>query len=127
MKARSATTRTVDAYLRALPADQRDALERLRKIIRTAAPKAVEGFSYGLPAFILDDTAIAGMAATKTHCAFYPMSGSIVAAFADELTDFKTSKGTIHFQPDRPLPAAIVKQLVKARIQEVTSKVRSRK
>ena len=111
-------TRTIDDYLRGLPPDQRDALERLRKIIRSAAPRAVEGFSYGMPAFILDGTAIAGMAATKAHCAFYPMSGTIVAQFADELTDFKTSKGTIRFRPDKPLSAALLRRLVKARIQE---------
>src|SRR5947207_9609080 len=103
--------RTIDAYLAALAPDRRAALERLRKIIRSAAPDAVEGFSYGLPAFLLDGRAIAGFAATSGHCAYYPMSGSIVSAFRHELSEFKTSKGTIRFQPDRPLSPALVKKL----------------
>ena len=111
--------RTIDDYLAAVPdAGQRAALEKLRKTIRSAAPGAEECFSYGLPAYRLDGTVIAGFGASKGHCAFYPMSGSIVAAHAGDLAKWKTTKGSIHFQPDAPLPASLVRKLVKARIAE---------
>jgi uncharacterized protein YdhG (YjbR/CyaY superfamily) len=109
---------TVDDYLKALSDDKRAALEKLRKAIRAAAPKAEECFSYGLPAFRLDGTLIAGLGAGAKHCAFYPMSGSIVAALKDELEDYETSKGSIRFQAARPLPTTLVRKLVKARIAE---------
>lgn len=115
----TASHRTIDAHLAALAPDRRAALQRLRKIIKAAAPKAVEGFSYGLPAFLIDGKAIAGFAATAAHCAYYPMSGSIIAMFKKELAPFKTSKGTIRFQPEQPLPAVLVRKLVKARIAEL--------
>jgi uncharacterized protein YdhG (YjbR/CyaY superfamily) len=99
--------------------DKRAALEKLRKAIRAAAPKAEEGFSYGLPAFRLDGKPLAGFGASANHCAFYPMSGSIVEAHGDELTGYDRSKGTIRFPPDKPLPAALVRKLVKARIAEI--------
>jgi uncharacterized protein YdhG (YjbR/CyaY superfamily) len=108
---------TIDEYLQALDDDKRAALSKLRKTIRAAAPKAEECISYGLPAFRLKGPLVA-FGATPTHCAFYPMSGSTVAAFKDELKGYGTSKGTIRFQPDKPLPAALVRKLVKARIAE---------
>jgi uncharacterized protein YdhG (YjbR/CyaY superfamily) len=108
---------TIDEYLARLPADKRAALEKLRKIIRAAAPKAEECISYQMPAFRLNGVLV-GFGATANHCAFYPMSSSIVAAFKDELKDYDTSKGTIRFQPDKPLPSALVRRLVKARVAE---------
>jgi uncharacterized protein YdhG (YjbR/CyaY superfamily) len=108
---------TVDEYLAALKPDQRAALERLRKQIRAAAPEAEECISYRLPAFRLNGMLVA-FGASATHCAFYPMSSSTVANYRDELAGYETSKGTIRFQPDKPLPAALVRKLVKARIEE---------
>jgi uncharacterized protein YdhG (YjbR/CyaY superfamily) len=109
---------TIDAYLAAVSADKRAALEKLRKAIRAAAPKAEECISYGLAAFRLNGKPLVAFGATANHCAFYPMSSSTVAAHKDELKDYDTSKGTIRFPADRPLPAALVKKLVKARIEE---------
>jgi uncharacterized protein YdhG (YjbR/CyaY superfamily) len=97
--------------------EQRVALQKLRKAIRTAAPKAEECISYQVPAFRLNGMLVA-FGATPKHCAFYPMSSSMVAAFKDELADYETSTGTIRFQPDHPLPAALVRKIVKARIAE---------
>jgi uncharacterized protein YdhG (YjbR/CyaY superfamily) len=111
------TRPTIDAYLAALSADKRAALERLRQTIRAAAPKAEECISYQLPAFRLNGLLVA-FGAKANHCAFYPMSASTVADHQDELKDYDTSKGTIRFQPDHPLPAALVRKLVKARIAE---------
>lgn len=108
---------THDEYLKRLPDNQRVALEKLRATIKSIVPKAEECISYGLPAFRLNGVLV-GYGATAKHCAFYPMSGQTVAAFQDELSDFETSKGTIRFMPDKPLPVALVRKLVKARIAE---------
>jgi uncharacterized protein YdhG (YjbR/CyaY superfamily) len=114
---------TVDEYLAAVSADKRAALQRLRKTIKAAAPKAEEYFSYGLPAFRLDGVPLVAFGASAKHCALYPMNGSTVKAFAKELKPYETSKGTIRFTPDRPLPAALVRRLVKARIAENKARV----
>ena len=109
---------TIDEYLAALPADTRAALERLRKTIRAAAPKAEECISYRLPTFRLEGRTLVSFGATATHCAFYLLSRSTVAEHTRELEGYDTSKGTIRFQADDPLPAALVRKLVKARIAE---------
>jgi len=110
--------KTIDEYLAALSDDKRAALHRLRKIIRAAAPKAEECISYGIAAYRLNGMPLVGFGATGKHCAFYLMSASTVAAHQDELSGYDTSKGTIRFQADAPLPAALVRKLVKARIRE---------
>ena len=109
---------SIDEYLEALDDDQRLALERLRKAIHAAAPGAVECISYGLPAFRLDGKALVAFGAAAKHCAFYPMSAATVAEHAEELTGFDTSKGTIRFQPGKPLTVALIRKLVRARIAE---------
>lgn len=109
--------KTVDEYLAALSADKRAALQRLRETIKAAAPKAEECISYQLAAFRQDRMLVA-FGATKTHCAFYPMSSTTVEAHKNELKNYDTSKGTIRFQADKPLPAALVRKLVKARLAE---------
>src|SRR5215471_11656582 len=109
---------TIDEYLAALSADKRAALEKLRKTIRAVAPKAEECISYGLAAFRLDGRPLVAFGATANHCAFYPMSSSTVEAYKDDLKDYDTSKGTIRFPADKPLPAALVRRIVKARIAE---------
>lgn len=108
---------TIDEYLATLPAQKRVALEKIRAAIRAAAPKAEECISYSMPAFRLNGMLV-GFAAAAKHCAFYPMSATTVAAFQEELAGYDTSKGTIRFPPEKPLPAALVKKLVKARIAE---------
>jgi len=119
MRIQSSTkVRDIDEYLAAVRDDQRVALEKLRKTIRAAAPGAEECISYGLAAFRLDGRALVAFGAAANHCAFYPMSGGTVAAHKNELKGFDTSKGTIRFQPGKPLPATLVRKLVKARIAE---------
>ena len=110
--------KTIDDYLALLPDDKQVALENLRKTIRAVAPKAEECISYRLPAFRLNGRMLVAFGATANHCAFYPMSSSTVEAFKDDLKKYETSKGTIRFQADKPLPAALVRKLVKARIAE---------
>lgn len=110
--------KTIDDYLAAIPADKRAALEKLRKAVKAAAPKAEECISYRLPAFRLEGKMLVAFGAAANHCAFYPMSSSTIKAFRDELKNYETSKGTIRFQPDRSLPTGLVRKLVKARIKE---------
>ena len=110
--------KTVDEYLAALSGDKRAALEKLRKAIKAAAPKAEECISYQLPAFRLDGRMLVAFGAAANHCAFYPMSSSTVETHKDDLKDYDTSKGTIRFQTDHPLPAPLVRKLVRARIAE---------
>jgi uncharacterized protein YdhG (YjbR/CyaY superfamily) len=109
--------RTIDEYLAALSPDKRAALEQLRKTIKAVAPQAEECISYQIAAF-RQNGMLVGFGATAKHCAFYLMSSTTVEAHRDELKDYDTSKGTIRFQPDKPLPAALVRKLVKARIAE---------
>lgn len=109
---------TIDEYLAAVPADQRAALEKLRKAIQASAPEAEECISYGLAAFRLDGKALVGFGAAASHCAFYPMSATTVGAHRDDLAGYDTSKGTVRFPANKPLPAALVRKLIRARIAE---------
>lgn len=119
--------RTIDEYLAAVNPGQRAALERLRRTIKATVPKAEECISYGLAAFRLEGRPLVAFGATSRHCAFYPMSSNTVLAHQEELKDYDTSKGTIRFQPDKPLPAALVRKLVKARIAENQAQPPARK
>ena len=109
---------TIDEYLATLTEEQRAALEKIRKTIKAAAPKAVECISYQLAAFRLEGKLLVAFGATANHCAFYPMSARTIEAHLDDLKGYETSKGTIRFQPNKPLPASLVRKLVKARIAE---------
>jgi uncharacterized protein YdhG (YjbR/CyaY superfamily) len=111
------TYKTIDEYLAALSEDKRAALEKLRKTIRAAAPKAEECISYQLPAFRQNGMLVA-FGATANHCAFYLMSSNTVEEHREELKKYDTSKGTIRFQADKPLPVALIRKLVKSRIAE---------
>lgn len=95
---------TIDEYLATVEEDKRAALERLRRDIRAAAPRAEECISYRIPAFRLDGKLLVAFGAAARHCAFYP--GDVVEEFAAELSDYDTSKGTIRFAASDPLPAA---------------------
>lgn len=103
-------------YLSSLSDEKRVALEKLRQQIKTAAPKAEECMSYGIPGFRMNRKLLVSYGAAAKHCAFYP--GSIVRKFVKELKAYATGKGTIRFSPDKPLPAALVHKIVKARIAQ---------
>jgi uncharacterized protein YdhG (YjbR/CyaY superfamily) len=113
---KTAPAQTVDDYLAALPEDVRDALEKLRTVIKAAAPKATEVISYQIPMY-KHHGMLVGFAAFKDHCSFFP-GAKPLATYKDELRAYKTSKGTIRFPIDQPLPAALVKKIVKSRIAE---------
>ena len=118
----SAKAKTFEDCLAAVPSAERAALEKLRRSIHAAAPDAEECVSYGLAAFRLNGKPLVAMGATDSHCAFYLMSGTTIAAHETELDKYDTSKGTIRFAANKPLPAALVKKLVKARIAENAEK-----
>jgi len=108
----------VEAYLARVPEPARTTLEKVRAAIRSAAPKeATEGISYGMPAFRYKG-ALVGYAAFKEHCSFFPMSAALLDTMKDDLEGYRTSKGTLQFPMDKPLPAALVKKMVKARVAD---------
>lgn len=110
--------RQVDEFLARVSPEARAALEELRGMIRTAAPDAVEAVAYGVPAFRYRGRPLVSYGAAKAHCSFYVQSPEVMEAHADALRGYRTSKGTVHFQPDAPLPADLVTTLVRARIAE---------
>jgi uncharacterized protein YdhG (YjbR/CyaY superfamily) len=115
----SPAAKDIDSYLAALPDDQRVALQKLRKTIKTAAPDAAESISYGIPTFKYKGRPLIYFGAAKKHVAIY--GGINVDAHKEELQHYDTSKGTIRFAPDKPLPASLVKKLVKAQMKEIES------
>jgi uncharacterized protein YdhG (YjbR/CyaY superfamily) len=113
--------KTVNEYLAGVPEPARSILNKIRAAIRSAAPpEATETISYGIPAFKYKGV-VAWYAAFSNHCSLFP-TASVVEAFKDELKGFTTSKGTIHFPTDKPLPAALVKKMVKLRVAQIESR-----
>jgi uncharacterized protein YdhG (YjbR/CyaY superfamily) len=114
----NADAQDVEQYLAKVPEPARSTLNKIRAAIRSAAPaEATEGFSYGMPAFKYKGPLVA-YAAFSGHCSLFPMNPSVITAFEDELKSLSTSKGTIRFPVDKPLPAGLVKKLVKARVAQ---------
>jgi len=116
---------SVDAYLAELPNEVRATLERIRQAIVSAAPDATETIAYGMPAFDYAGRPLVYYAAFKKHCSFFPASYQVMEAFSEELKRYDVEKGTIRFPIGKPLPATLVKKIVKARIRE--TKARSKR
>jgi uncharacterized protein YdhG (YjbR/CyaY superfamily) len=114
MKAEAA--RNIDEYIALQPLSIREELEKLRSTIRSAAPKAEEVISYQMPAFKFHGMLVY-FATYKNHIGFYP-TGSGIAAFKKELVNYKTSKGTVQFPVDKPLPLSLISKIVKFRVKE---------
>ncbi len=107
---------TVAGYLKKLSPEKRAALMKLRNAVKAAAPRAEECISYQIPAFRLDGRMLVWYGAMKHHCSFFPGAYAI-ASLKPQLKKYETSTGTIRFSPDKPLPATLVRKLVKARIE----------
>jgi len=115
-KSAESGTAAVNAYLARVPEPARTTLEKMRALIRAAAPKdATEAISYGIPSFQYK-VALVWYAAFKKHCSFFPMDHSLEEEFAEDLKKYKTSKGTIQFPVDEPLSKKLVTRIVKARV-----------
>jgi len=114
---RNSAPKNIDEYLARVPEPARGTLNKIRAAIRSVAPPgATEAISYGMPAF-KHNGVLVWFAAFSKHCSLFPGS-SVIEAFQGELKSYATSKGTIQFPTDKPLPTALVKKLVRARIAE---------
>jgi uncharacterized protein YdhG (YjbR/CyaY superfamily) len=121
MKKGGAAPKSVDEYLAAVPEPARSTLKKIRAVIRSVTPpEATEVISYGMPAF-KHKGVLVWYAAFSKHCSLFP-TAAVIEAFKNELKGFTLSKGTIQFPTDKPLPAALVKKLVKARVAQMGSK-----
>jgi len=113
----------VDEYLARVPKPARNTLKKIRAMIRSAVPpEATEVISYGMPAF-KHKGVLVWYAAFSNHCSLFP-TAAVIEAFKKELKGFSISKGTIQFPTDKPLPAALVRKMVKARVAQVEGKKR---
>lgn len=127
MPSRSPKPLNHDDYLSRLPEDKRAALQRLREQVLKAAPAAEECVAWQMPSFRFDGRLLVCYGAAKNHCSLYPMSSDLIEEMADELAGRDTGRGTIRFTPDDPLPAALVRRIVKARLAENREKGRIRR
>ena len=126
MRSKTGTKPTsIDQYLAGVTPDKRAALQRLRKNILAEIPTAEECISYQMPAFRYEGKVLVWFGAGASHCAFYP--GAVIQDLESDLEGYETSKGTIRFQPDKPLPATLVRKILKARLaQNVSRQPRSK-
>jgi uncharacterized protein YdhG (YjbR/CyaY superfamily) len=126
-KATSGVPKDIDEYLAGVPEPAHTTLNKLRSMIRAASPaEATEAISYGMPAFKYKGSLVA-FAAFSNHCSLFPMNSSLIKTFKKELEGFETAKGTIRFPVHKPLPAALLKKLVKARVVENEQREKAKK
>ena len=109
----------VREYFSKQPPDARRQIRRIRELIRAAIPRAVDGFSYGIPAVRVDGRLLVWYAGWKAHCSLYPVTPAVRRALGPDITKFVVSKGTIRFPLDRPLPATLIRRVAKARLAEL--------
>ena len=109
----------IDSYLAGVSDDQREALQNLRETIHRIVPNLTECISYAIPAFRFDGKVIAGFAATTKGCSYFPFSGSTLSTLRKEIAKYGQTKSALHFTPEKPLPKALVRKLLKARIAEL--------
>lgn len=109
----------IDAYLATFPEPQADALEHVREVVARLAPNAEQKISYGMPAFYVGRRLLVSFAGWKRHCSIYPLTDSFMESHTDALAGFDQTKGSVHFTPERPLPDALIEELVRARLADL--------
>ena len=114
----------IDDYLAAVPTDQRQLLENVRREIRALLPDAEETISYGLPCFKVGGKAVGGFAANKNNCSYYPFSGGVLAELKDALEGFSQTKSALHFTDTQPLTPELIRLLIETRQREIATKGR---
>ena len=114
-----ASSRSIDAYLATVPSTHRVALQRVRSIVRKCYPAAEECFCYHLPAFRLNGKAFVAFRSSKSHCSIHPLSGTVIPSLKSKLAGFESSRGTIRFTPEKPVPESLVKAILRVRAQEL--------
>ena len=110
---------SVDAYLAALPAGPREALEAVRRIILTTAPGAAEVIAYGIPTYRVNGRMLVSIAAFARHCSIFPASGAVMDALGEELRPYFRERATLRFRPDDPIPESLVVRLLRVRLAEI--------
>ena len=118
------SAREVDAYLRGLEEPKRSTLQALRRTILEIVPEAEQVITYRVPAFRVGGKTVAGFAAFKDHLSYLPFSGSVLGQLAAQLEGYAMTKSALHFAVDRPLPKALVKKLIRARLAEIDHRAR---
>lgn len=109
----------IDEYLATVSSPQRETLEKLRSVILEVVPDAEQVISYNLPAFRVGEGIVAGFAATKSGCSYYPFSGSTLSTLSDDVSGYKQTKGSLQFAADKCLPKVLVRKLIKERLREI--------
>ncbi|MEO6285501.1 MAG: DUF1801 domain-containing protein [Dyadobacter sp.] len=110
--------KTIDEYIAGFPKETQVILEAVRKTIREAAPEAGETISYDMPTFTLGGSYLIYFAGWKKHIALYPVSGKLLEELGEELSQYKGSKGSVHFPLDKPMPLDLITRIVKIRLQD---------
>ncbi len=118
---KTAPPETIDAYIAGFPPNVREALQRMRRVIKQAAPEATEAIKYRIPTFVLHGN-LAHFAAFRNHVGFYP-TPSAIKAFSGSLAAYKTAKGSVQFPLDRPVPLALIRKMVQFRVKEIQAEV----
>jgi uncharacterized protein YdhG (YjbR/CyaY superfamily) len=108
----------VRAHYQSAPSPHKETMLEMRQRILEIVPEAVEVVSYGMPAFKVDDTIVAGLLANKKHVGYYPFSGSILKLFTEELAAFSKTISAIHVPIDKPLSKTLMRKLIKARLTQ---------
>ena len=112
----------VDEYLAHIDEPQKTTLKALRKIILEIIPDSEQCISYGVPTFKVSGKGVAGFAAYKNHCTYFPMSGNVLKQLGQDIARFKISRGALQFAVDKPLPKKLVRKLIRVRLSELTAK-----
>jgi len=117
----------IDNYLATVPEPQRSTLLAVRSTIQAILPDAQECICYGVPAYKVDGIGVAGFSAYKQHCSYFPMSGSVFSAMAKDVENYKVTKGALHFAVDKPLPATLIRKLIRTRLNQMAEKPRAKR